>query len=260
VIGKAKLASDLLGVGPGAGGLEKLAIWYWDGKHKRRKVEALFNPSEIALSRSVAYDAKQVARRGGLRDLRQEYLSVEPATLTVDLFFDTYESRAGPAAWKQKVTSGAVSLATPTNPFQSGDATDVRDLTDQIAQLAAVDPDLHRPPRCHLAWGQFDIFYGVLTNLDQTFTMFLNDGTPVRATLSCSFVEYRTTAHARAGELHSADVAKTRTVRRNDTLHGIAAEEYNDPALWRLIAKANGIVNPRSLAPGTALVIPKLHP
>jgi nucleoid-associated protein YgaU len=49
-------------------------------------------------------------------------------------------------------------------------------------------------------------------------------------------------------------------VRRNDTLHSIAAEEYRDPALWRHIAKANGIVNPRDLKPGTVLTIPRLRP
>jgi nucleoid-associated protein YgaU len=55
-------------------------------------------------------------------------------------------------------------------------------------------------------------------------------------------------------------VAKTRQVRHNDTLHSIAAEEYRDPALWRHIARANGIVNPRDLKPGTVLTIPRLRP
>jgi nucleoid-associated protein YgaU len=55
-------------------------------------------------------------------------------------------------------------------------------------------------------------------------------------------------------------VAKTRQVRRNDTLHCIAAEEYRDPALWRHIARANGIINPRHLEPGVVLTIPRLRP
>jgi nucleoid-associated protein YgaU len=100
----------------------------------------------------------------------------------------------------------------------------------------------------------------VLTRLGQRFTMFLGDGTPVRATLSCEFVESGTEARSRAGELHSADIDKARVVRRDDTLQSIAAEEYDDPARWRPIAKANGIVNPRTLAPGTTLIIPRLAP
>jgi nucleoid-associated protein YgaU len=142
--------------------------------------------------------------------------------------------------------------------LQRSNATDVRKLTDQIARLAQADVELHRPPVCHLKWGAFEIFNGVLTRLDQRFTMFLADGTPVRATLTCSFAEYQTKANSLAYESHSADVARTRIVRRNDTLHSLAAEEYNDPALWRHIARANGITNPRDLEPGTVLTIPKL--
>ena len=136
-------------------------------------------------------------------------------------------------------------------------ATDVRQYTDQIARLVDVDSDLHRPPICDLRWGVFDIFTGVLTSLHQRFTLFLDDGTPVRATLTC---ELRRGRARRPRELHSSDVAKTRQVRRHDTLQSLAAEEYGDPALWRPIATANGIINPRDLLPGTILAIPKLRP
>jgi nucleoid-associated protein YgaU len=59
-------------------------------------------------------------------------------------------------------------------------------------------------------------------------------------------------------ELHSADVAKRRIVRRGDTLSSIAIEQYNDVTQWRAIAIANDIDNPRALTPGQVLVIPKL--
>ncbi|NEO96437.1 MAG: LysM peptidoglycan-binding domain-containing protein, partial [Moorea sp. SIO3G5] len=36
-------------------------------------------------------------------------------------------------------------------------------------------------------------------------------------------------------------------------------EEYNDPSVWREIAKANGINNPRHLTPGQVLTIPVLN-
>jgi len=88
--------------------------------------------------------------------------------------------------------------------------------------------------------------------------MFLDDGTPVRATLTCEFTEVGSHGKARAAELHSADVIKVRQVQRYDTLQSIAAEEYGDPAQWRPIATVNGVVNPRALVPGTTLTIPKL--
>ena len=220
-------------------------------------MEALFNPAEISISRSVNWEApggwswtKGPLKRTG--DL--EFVAAVPATLSVSLFFDTYEKRGDPSGLDRLVA--AVNTG---NPFASSDATDVTRLTRKVAKLTEVDKELHHPPICTLSWGKFDdIFTGVLTQLDQQFTMFMPNGMPVRATVGCTFTEYRTKAVKRAGELHSADVVKSHTVRRGDTLASIAATEYGDPALWRHIATANGILNPRLLQPGTVLTLPKL--
>ena len=58
----------------------------------------------------------------------------------------------------------------------------------------------------------------------------------------------------------SSDRTKAHTVIRGETLHSIATLEYGDPAQWRVIATANGIDDPLALAPGTALVLPRLAP
>ena len=51
----------------------------------------------------------------------------------------------------------------------------------------------------------------------------------------------------------------THVVKRGETLSSIAAEEYNDPTLWRSIAETNGINNPRRVAPGDVLAIPPVQ-
>jgi hypothetical protein len=152
----------------------------------------------------------------------------------MDLFFDTYEARS-----------------------------DVREHTDKIYHLTTVEqhPDLHRPPLCRLAWGNFNFsdFKWVLESLNQRFTLFLDSGTPVRATLSCTFKQVRSAEEdARLSNKQSSDVVKTRTVRRDDTLSSIAAASYKDPAQWRPIAEVNGIDNPRQLNVGQVLAIPAL--
>jgi nucleoid-associated protein YgaU len=245
-------ASEVLGLGAAGGGLHKLTILY--ERHGRRRpgsIQALFNPAEIRLSRSATWERQRAVGHGGAdaSAMDQEFRSVEAETFAIELFFDTYEQRAG----------GMTSRLAATL-VQPREASDVRRHTDPIARLLEVDRELHRPPICHLRWGRFDIFTGVLTSLEQRFSLFLVDGTPVRATLTCSFTEASTQTGVIAGELHSADVVKTRQVRRHDTLHSLAAEEYGDPSLWRNIARANGIVNPRALVPGTVLTIPKLRP
>jgi nucleoid-associated protein YgaU len=138
----------------------------------------------------------------------------------------------------------------------------VRRQTGKVLALMTVEEhgELHRPPICRLSWGKLGVFFqGVLQKVKQEFTIFLEDGTPVRATLTCTFKEWRSADEDRRRKnTSSADVAKTYVVRRGDTLSGIAAAQYRDATLWRPIAFANKIVNPRLLAPGTVLTIPAL--
>jgi nucleoid-associated protein YgaU len=257
-VNKSKTVSELLGLGGGGGGLQKLTIFPEQSPlQERDPIEALFNPDEIVLTKSAVWEQQRVVGQGGVPSaaVDQEFRSVEAETFSIELFFDTYESRS-----TGLTGASLASSFLPASLVSGGQATDVREHTDQIAALVDVDTELHRPPVCQLRWGVFDIFTGVLISLHQRFTLFLNDGTPVRATLTCDFTEVGTQGQARATELHSADVAKTRQVRRYDTLQSLAAEEYGDPARWRPIATANGIVNPRHLQPGTVLTIPKLQP
>jgi nucleoid-associated protein YgaU len=252
-----KLAAQLSPFGTASGELKKLTIHYERPSGQRPgKIETLFNPGEISRSRHATWEAEPLAGHGGPGGAspEMEFYSVEPETLSVALFFDTYETRSDAAGWAvgalPPVPGGLVSTST---------ATDVRKHTEKIARLARIDQELHRPPVCRLWWGKFDVFQGVLTDLDQNYTMFLEDGTPVRATLSCTFLEVIPQARVRVNELHSADVPRTRRVTRTDTLASIAAQEYGDPSLWREIARANRVVNPRRLRPGDVLVIPRLR-
>src|SRR5262249_51458980 len=154
-------------------------------------IEALFNPSEITLTRSAVWEQQQTVGQGGAsgKAVRQEFRSIEAERFSIELFFDTYGSRSD-------ALTGASFL--PASLIPGGKSSDVRQYTDRIAKLVERDTELHEPPVCDLRWGVFDIFTGVLTSINQHFTMFLDDGTPVRATVSCDFVEVGTQAAARA--------------------------------------------------------------
>lgn len=53
----------------------------------------------------------------------------------------------------------------------------------------------------------------------------------------------------------------TRIIKRGDTLSSIAAQVYRSPKLWRIIAQANQLDDPRNLEMqiGRTLTIPKLR-
>jgi nucleoid-associated protein YgaU len=192
-------------------------------------IKALFNPEQITIQKTANW--RPVTRTQSDTNEAQ-FTHGNAATLSMDLFFDTFEA-----------------------------GEDVREHTQKVFDLTMVEGKEHRPPICELVWGPTGvIFKGVLQSLNQRFVLFLSDGTPVRATLGCTFREWRSRQEeARNQNLQSVDVAKTRIVRRGDTLSSIAAEEYKDPNLWRPIAKVNEIVNPLQLTPGQVLAIPSLR-
>lgn len=189
-------------------------------------IPVLFNPTQYSLEKS-----NQVAEMGipGLGSPILQFVRGNTRTLTMELFFDTYEQQ-----------------------------NDVRDYTDKIYELLDIRSPTHVPPICTFTWSDFN-FHCVVQSVSGQFTLFLATGTPVRAKLNVTFKEYiEVEIQVRSTPTESADHTKTRTVKRGDTLSSIAALEYADPTRWRPIASANNIHNPRLLKPGQVLVIPPL--
>lgn len=207
--------------------LEKATIIVHEGKGKG-KIPVLFNPTEYSIEDSNTYSLEHII---GQPLPVAQFLGGAGTTLSMDLFFDTYEDRI-----------------------------DVRKYTNKISQLLDRDSDLHRPPLVSFAWGSMDPFKGVMEKATQKFTMFLDSGVPVRATLSVTFRLCQSlTEQSQASPLQSSDRTKQRMLKQGDQLWMIAGEEYEDPGLWRDIARANGIDNPRILEPGRKLIVPPLE-
>lgn len=129
----------------------------------------------------------------------------------------------------------------------------------RLRDLMNIQKGLHAPPIVRFVWGK-ENFRGVIESLTVTYTMFHLDGTPLRAKLNLTLKEYRPVEiQLKESPKESPDVDKSYTVLRGDTLIGIAARIYRDPAVWREIARANNIRDPRRLQPGRALNLPRLR-
>lgn len=129
---------------------------------------------------------------------------------------------------------------------------------DKLRNLLRINSELHAPPIVRFIWDK-DIFRGVLESLDVTYVLFDPQGVPLRARLKAKLKEYRPVdVQVRDQEMHSPDVDKHYVVRRGDTISSIAGALYRDPTLWREIARANDIDDPRRLAPGRELRVPAL--
>ena len=192
-------------------------------------VPVLFNPNRISWQKQVPWD---VVPRADSNVAVTQFTHGQPSTLSLDLFFDTYASRQ-----------------------------DVSHHTSKIYRLASVfghNLDEEPPPSLRLRWGLFSFhdLYWVLTQVDQNFSLFLEDGTPVRATLNCSFQEKE-----RQGSLGSSGATGSGSapgeggvaahlVKGAETLSAIHGRYAGDVSSWRETAVQNGIWNPRRLATG----------
>jgi hypothetical protein len=189
-------------------------------------LEVLFNPSEYVIEGGNQFAWQKIP---GLNAPLAQFITGEASTLTMDLFFDTYEGRS-----------------------------DVRTHTAKIYGLMDVDKDLHAPPVCKFVWGSLE-FKGVVDKVTQRFTMFLDSGIPVRAVLSVHFRAWQTvTEQLQSIPRQSSDRTKQKILKQGEHLWMLANQEYEDPGRWKEIARANQIDNPRLLETGRPLVIPPL--
>lgn len=199
------------------------------GSYVGKPAKVIFNPAEYSLEKGNQFSSAPLP---GLSNPVLSFVNGDADTLTMELFFDTYTNMG---------------------------ASDVRKETNKIARLLDIDPALHAPPPVQFVWGGLT-FNAVIERLTQRFTMFREDGIPVRATLNVTFKEYRTIAQQLGPQPpESSDWTKRRVLAEQDRLCMIAAAEYDDPAVWRVIADANEIDNPRVLEPGREIRLPPLR-
>lgn len=164
--------------------------------------------------------------------------------LAVDLVFD--------------VTAGA-----PDTP----EVEDVRELTQDINYFMRPDADEPRldgaPPGVRFLWGRF-LFEGVMESMNETLELFSEDGVPLRAMVSINLSQQEISfkfgnqqGSNRATNPGPGTRPQTPT-RAGDSVQSVAARNGN-PTGWPEVAQANGIENPRQLAPGTPLDLTTLR-
>ncbi len=203
-----------------------------------REIQCLFNPSEYSVRQGVDYSSKN---QQGQDETRPQFVHGQGSQLSLTLYFDSTGSLAHMNNTLNKET---------TQP-------PVTIYTDVIVALLKVDGDLHRPPVVAFVWGNFR-FKGVISSMNQTFTYFGVDGRPLRARIDLTISSVPPKDAGKQTPLFSPDRTKCRPLLPGMSLWSLAYEEYGDKEKWRLIAKANGLMNPLDAEPGQLLKLPAL--
>jgi nucleoid-associated protein YgaU len=195
------------------------------------KVLCMFNPYEYRITKTNSFNQKP---KNDADVTQAEFQSAGPQTLTLSLYFDTYEenkdvSQTTRELWKFMQTKG---------------------------QKKSKKGKKVPPPQVAFEWGVF-FFVAYITNMTQTFTLFKDDGTPVRAKVDVTFTQYvDVDDYPSQKKGPGTFYEQAWRVIAGDRLDTIAGEVYGDPEKWRLIAERNHITNPRALRPGQILQIP----
>jgi hypothetical protein len=231
------------------GKLERARIYVLPGNGEGKQADAesaidvCFNPKEYSLDKQVGWDSEKAFSDAPNPEFKQP----SPMSLSVTLQFDTYEERVSVRdKWVRQIEK----LTMMKKQLKS----------DSSAQ----DKKDNRPPTILFVWGRF-VFKGVIETLSQKYTMFLSDGTPVRAECALKIRNVLDQNIDTGKDVSfSKDTAGGRSVDvgPQDRLDLIAHKELGDAGRWAEIAAYNDIVDPGNIAGAdgkrkTQIMVPK---
>lgn len=250
-----------------------------------------FNPTEYTLDKTAQIAEVQVP---GLDAPLLQFVRGQAEKLTLDLFFDTTDAGMGAGAhsvvnetdkiyqlikiepkrhappilefiWSadfpgSKVggppTMKAAIAARAARSVAELAASAVAGIADAVGSaagtaMAAVGAALNNQRRTS--------FTCMLESIKQKFTLFSPQGVPLRATLTVTLREYRSLdLQLKELNLSSPDRTHLHVLQRGEDLPRVSHQYYERVGEWREIADANGIEDPRRLAPGVFLRVPRL--
>ncbi|MCS7060129.1 MAG: peptidoglycan-binding protein [Anaerolineae bacterium] len=244
------------------------------------------------IGRVLNVDANRAARvlQAGYAPVKAMIVSVDPPFITIPCQFNPSEIRFSKGTrWGNSAEEGGDNPPTlakrnvPKSYFKHGEAPrlkmnlffdtsevgrmDVRYYTDLLVALTLINPATkisgeERPSLVKFIWGMFSAsltmsFTAYIPSVELTFSLFLPDGTPVRAEAEIELVAVSSMLPFQNPTSRS-EARQMWVVTEGQTLDWIAYQAYGDPAHWRHIADTNGLLDPRDLRPGQVLKLTPL--
>lgn len=220
---------------------------HWTVPQPDNRIELTYNPAELTFEKSVQFAEINIP---GINAPLQQFVRGQAEKLTVELFFDTTD---------QGMAEGARS---------------VTEQTDRIYALARIEPSGHAPPPVTFIWGRSvpglnlpagsgsqrrEGFKGIAESVRHRFTLFSPAGVPLRAIVNLTLREFAP-LHEQLPRTNpsSPDRSHLHVLRQGETLGSIAWRYHLRTDSWRDIAVANGIEDPRRMAPGRLLEVPAI--
>jgi hypothetical protein len=192
--------------------------------------EAYVNPNEITLAYEIEYDS---AQGSGTTGSRMDFKKVKPGDLSLAFFLDG---------------TGA-----------NGVKIDVQQQVEKFQAITGYNGDIHRPNYLKVAWGTLQVKRCVLKSASIAYKLFKPDGTPLRATITATFVDaVEDQTRVALAQDASPDLTHVRVLRAGESLAALCTQIYGRPELYPKVARANGLDGLRHLPAGTRVRFPPL--
>lgn len=221
--------------------LQKAQIKPLDGS--LTPIDVMFNPDQIVYTKKNTWN---IHPTNGQVLPAVSFTSSTPATLKVVLTFDGTEDGANVA----HIVDRLAALTKVDQSLNNGTVGSGQGTTSQSNQ--------HRPPTVQFLWGTYLSFKAIIDTMTTTFTLFLDDGTPVRASVDVlfkqiedenAFPNQNPTSGGRTGE-------RVHRLGPRETLDQVAYAAFGQTGLWRALAAFNGIDDPMRLQAGDPILLP----
>jgi hypothetical protein len=195
-----------------------------------------FNPDtlKVAFANQIAQPSGGGDQRGGPTQL---FVGAGTTKLSLQLWFD--------------VTS---------HEPEDEPVDDVRKLTAKVSYFITPKQEQQKfvPPAVRFLWGSFQ-FDGIMESLEETLEFWSPEGRPLRASMAIALTQQKITrvvprdlgaAPGGDGGPATPGARPLAEAAQGSTMQGLAASQGKQ-GNWQGIAEANGIENPRLIAPGT---------
>jgi len=188
---------------------------------------AMFNPEGFSVSNEFVFDDAQADGEIGAE---QKPKTIAPKEFSFDLLIDG---------------TGA-----------SGEKVDVVKEVNQFRIVTGFAGKEKRPFYLSITWGTFTIRC-VLKKMEVKYSLFRNDGTPVRATIVAQLSEYKTPEQQlRENPSIAARVTKLVRFIGQESLDLLAHKNYGEDNVLAEFARENGLNSLKQLANGERLTLP----
>lgn len=195
------------------------------------------NPASYSRKTSIRYNDRQAQGSPGPSP---EFNRIADEDISFELIFDA---------------TGVIPPPGNKKSYSNGVADGIKQFTTLTATLNGA---IHSPNYLILAWAQLQ-FQCVLVSMSTNYTLFMPDGTPLRAKVAVTFKSYTSEAQlAKGAYKQSPDVTHLVTLQAGDTLPLLCHRIYGDSRYYAKVAAYNGLSNFRGVPPGTQLLFPPL--